>query len=76
MARKPHNRRTRYPAPEGRSRMEPKFVTALRAGRVEHTPEAEGVLLSITEDTLTITLDDGETLSFSREEVISWLKAA
>ena len=56
--------------------MEPKFVTALRSGKAEHTPEAEGVLLTGDEDTLTLTLDDGETLTLPRGEVVSWLEAA
>lgn len=44
-------------------------VTALRAGRPEHTPESEAVLVALTGTTVTLTLDDGETLAFDVVEL-------
>lgn len=47
-----------------------RVITALRAGRPEHTPEAESVLVDVTADgTARLTLDDGETLSFDVVEL-------
>lgn len=45
------------------------LITALRAGRAEHTPEAEPVLVEVDETTATLTLDDGETLRFDVVEL-------
>jgi hypothetical protein len=42
------------------------LITALRAGRPEHTPEAEQVLVTVDGATVTLTLDDGEALHFDR----------
>lgn len=48
-----------------------RFITALRAGRPEHTPEAEGVLVASDGSACTLTLDDGETLTFDVAELLS-----
>lgn len=45
------------------------MITALRAGRPEHTPEAEPVLISVAGEAVTLTLDDGCTLTFDRMEL-------
>jgi hypothetical protein len=45
------------------------LITALRAGRPEHTPEAEMVLVTVDGATVTLTLDDGETLAFDAAEL-------
>jgi hypothetical protein len=45
------------------------LITALRAGRPEHTPEAEMVLVAVDGATVTLTLDDGETLVFDAAEL-------
>lgn len=48
---------------------DPEFITALRAGRPEHTPDVVGVLVQRTGDAVVITLDDGETLELSAGEL-------
>lgn len=45
------------------------LLTALRAARPEHTPEAESVLVTVDGATTTLTLDDGETLAFDAAEL-------
>ena len=50
-----------------------RLITALRAGRPEHTPEAEPVLMAVHGSTVTLTLDDGETLSFDLGELLDAL---
>lgn len=52
------------------------LIMALRAGRAEHTPEAEPVLVTVDGETATLTLDDGETLAFDRTELASRLGLA
>lgn len=53
--------------------MTDRLITALRAGRPEHTPEAEPVLIDVGESTATLTLDDGEALVFDLAELRSAL---
>lgn len=48
---------------------DPVFLTVLRAGRPEHTPDVEGALLELRGDQAVVTLDDGETLSFDVVEL-------
>lgn len=48
---------------------EPTLLMALCAGRAEHTPEAEPVLITRVGDTATLTRHDGETLSLSATEL-------
>lgn len=55
--------------------MEPTPIWALRAGRPEHTPEAELVLVDTAGDTATLTLDDGERISFNVTELRAALAA-
>jgi hypothetical protein len=55
---------------------EPTLITALRAGRAEHTPEAEGVLVGVRGETATLVLDDGEELSFDLGELRAALERA
>jgi hypothetical protein len=45
------------------------MVMASRAGRAEHTPEAEPVLVERVGDEYVLTLDDGETLGLDRREL-------
>ena len=52
------------------------LITALRAGRPEHTPEAEPVLVSVDGHRATLTLDDGETLDFDAGELLGALREA
>lgn len=46
-----------------------RVLSALRAGRPEHTPEAEPVLVEVRDGTATLTLDDGETVAFDAREL-------
>jgi len=48
---------------------------AERAGRAEHTPEAEPVVLVTSGDAVTLTLDDGEQLVFDRTELARAVEA-
>lgn len=48
---------------------------ALRAGRPEHTPEAEPVLIETVGEAVVFVLDDGERLEFDRVELLSALGA-
>ena len=52
---------------------DPVFLTVQRAGRPEHTPEVEGVLIQCTGDDVAVTLDDGETITFQRDELLAAL---
>jgi hypothetical protein len=51
-------------------------ITALRAGRPEHTPEAEPIVVAVDGATATLTLDDGETLAFDAVELRAALAPA
>lgn len=53
-----------------------RLITCLRAGRPEHTPEAEPVLVSQHGNVVTLTLDDGETLTFTLGELLASLHPA
>jgi hypothetical protein len=46
------------------------FLTILRAGRPEHTPEAEGVLVVCDGSSVHLELDDGDVLTFDRVELL------
>ena len=52
------------------------LITALRAGRLEHTPESEPVLVAVDGGQATLTLDDGETLAFDVAELTAALVAS
>lgn len=47
-----------------------------RAGRPEHTPEAEPVVIEATADEVILTLDDGETLTLDRRELLAAAQVA
>lgn len=49
------------------------FLTILRAGRPEHTPEAEGVVIVRDGVNVHLELDDGEVLTFDRVELLNAL---
>lgn len=52
-------------------------LMATRAGRPEHTPEAEPVLVDTsTPGLVLLTLDDGEEITFDRSELLSALQEA
>ncbi len=51
-------------------------LMALRAGRPEHTPESEPVLVDTQGDVVRLLLDDGEVIDFDRTELLNALKAA
>lgn len=55
---------------------DPSLICALRAGRPEHTPEAEPVLIETVGDAIRLTLDDAEILEFDRVELLSALAMA
>lgn len=46
-------------------------LMATRAGRAEHTPEAEPVLVEATGDVVRLVLDDGEVIEFDRRELLA-----
>ena len=48
---------------------DPVLVMALRAGRPEHTPEAEPVLVSRDGESVVLELDDGERLELDAAEL-------
>lgn len=50
-------------------RPEPILVMATRAGRPEHTPEAEPVLVAQTSSEVILVLDDGEEIRFDKSEL-------
>lgn len=54
----------------GSSRDSGRFLTILRAGRPEHTPEAEGVLIVREGASVRVELDDGDVLTFDRAELL------
>ncbi len=54
--------------------MAPQLLMVTRAGRPEHTPEAEPALIDTDGSALVLTLDDGETISLSTEEVVAYLR--
>ena len=45
-------------------------VMALRAGRPEHTPEAEPLLVTVEGDEVLLELDDGDQLTCDRSELL------
>lgn len=47
----------------------PVLIMATRAGRPEHTPEAEPVLVAQTSSEVILVLDDGEELRFDQAEL-------
>lgn len=49
----------------------PVLLMATRAGRPEHTPEAEPVLIELQGNAVTITLDDGEALTLDAAELLA-----
>lgn len=49
--------------------MPDKLIMAVRAGRPEHAPESEPVLVSSDGQEVVLTLDDGEQLTFNRREL-------
>lgn len=49
--------------------MDDHLVAVERAGRAEHTPEREEVLVVVDGGLATLVLDDGEELRFSRAEL-------
>jgi hypothetical protein len=52
------------------------LITAHRAGRAEHTPEAEPVLVTVVAgEAAVLVLDDGETLTFDHAELCAALEA-
>jgi hypothetical protein len=56
--------------------MTEQFLTALRAGRPQHTPEAEGVIVLTQGTNVILVMDDDERITFDREELIHALEAA
>lgn len=50
------------------------FLMATRAGRPEHTPEAEPVIVAVQGESAVLVLDDGERLEFSLQELRSALE--
>lgn len=56
--------------------MTEQFLTALRAGRPEHTPEAEGVVVLSQGASVVLVLDDDERITFDREELLHALENA
>jgi hypothetical protein len=53
------------------------LIMALRAGRPEHSPEAEPVIVDTDfEGAVVIELDDGERLEFAASEIRSALEEA
>ena len=48
---------------------DPVLLMAHRAGRPEHHPEAEPVLIDQAEGTVRLLLDDGETIEFDAIEL-------
>lgn len=51
-------------------------LMALRAGRREHAPEAEPVVVEADGDTVRLELDDGEVIDFDRTELLNALRSA
>jgi len=52
---------------------DPTLICALRAGRPEHSPESEPVLIETVGEAVVFVLDDGERLEFDRVELRSAL---
>ncbi len=53
------------------------LLMALRAGRPEHTPEAEPVVVDTdAEGAVVLELDTGETVEFDRAELLAALEDA
>lgn len=52
---------------------DPTLICALRAGRPEHPPESEPVLIETVGEAVVLVLDDGERLEFDRVELLSAL---
>jgi hypothetical protein len=55
---------------------DPTLICALRAGRPEHPPESEPVLIEAVGEAVVFALDDGERLEFDRVELLSALGSA
>lgn len=55
---------------------DPTLICALRAGRPEHTPESEPVLIETVGEAVVFVLDCGERLEFDRVELLSALGSA
>lgn len=53
--------------------MDPTMLMALRAGRPEHTAEAEPVIVACHDERVALELDDGETLDLDRIELLAAL---
>ena len=51
-------------------------ITVLRAGKPEHTPEAELATVQADQNIVVLRLEDGETLELDREELLATLEAA
>lgn len=49
--------------------MTERLLMARRAGRIEHTPESEPVLVSTEGEVVVLVLDDGERLELDRAEI-------
>lgn len=71
-----HN--ARFDERQSPSGVEPReeFLTVEHAGRPEHTPDVEGVVLRIETEHITLMLEDGERLVFDATELRSALRAA
>jgi hypothetical protein len=52
------------------------LIMATRAGRPEHTPEAEPVLVELAGDTVVLTLDDGDRLELDASELRAAIEAS
>lgn len=50
-------------------------LMATRAGRAEHTPEAEPVIVETTGDVIRLVLDDGDVIEFDRGELLAATEA-
>lgn len=63
-----HNARSRpEQSPSGVTREG--FLTIEYAGRPEHTPDVQGVLVRVDAENVTMTLEDGERLIFDATEL-------
>ena len=49
------------------------LIVGLRAGRPEHTTEAEGVIVDVVGRDVILRLDDGETLTLEHSELLGAL---
>jgi len=67
-----HNARTRHEQSPPRE----SFLTIEHAGRPEHTPDIEGVVVRVDDESVIVTLEDGERLVFDTTELRSAVRAA